>query len=128
MNRTDPLDAILARLDALDARLDAAQRPLLSVREAASLLGLGRDATLRFCKAHGVLVTVGGERGLRVLREGLMDALRASTVGGRPRSGAVANRTRRAQARRSANPANLGDYDDDLADPEAVVVWNDTFG
>ena len=127
MNRTGPLDAILARLDALDARLDAAQRPLLSVREAASLLGLGRDATLRFCKAHGVLVNVGGERGLRVLREGLMDALRASAVGG-PRRGTGANRRGRPQARRGSNPANLGEYDDDLADPDATVVWNPAFG
>ena len=127
MNDSDPLDAILARLDALDARLDAAQRPLLTVREAGNLLGLGRDATLRFCKAHGVLVNVGGERGLRVLREGLMDALRASAVGG-PRRGPGANRRGRPQARRSANPANLGDYDDDLIDPEAMVVWNPAFG
>ena len=127
MNDSDPLDAILARLDALGARLDAAQRPLLTVREAGNLLGLGRDATLRFCKAHGVLVTVGGERGLRVLREGLMDALRASTVGG-PRRGSGARRGGRTPTRRSANPANLGDYDGDLADPEATVVWNPAFG
>ena len=128
MNDNGPLDAILARLDALDARLDAAQRPLLSVREAASLLGLGRDATLRLCKAHGVLVNVGGERGLRVLREDLMDALRSTTVGGKPRTRAGASRTRTARPRRAANPANLGDYDDDLVDPEGTVVWNPAFG
>ena len=128
MNDSDPLDAILARLDALGARLDAAQRPLLTVREAGNLLGLGRDATLRFCKAHGVLVNVGGERGLRVLREGLMDALRASAVGGKPRTRAGASRVRTARSRRAANPANLGDDDDDLVDPEGTVVWNPAFG
>jgi hypothetical protein len=128
MNRNDPLDAILARLDTLDARLDAAQRPLLSVREAGDLLGLGRDATLRFCKVHGVLVNVGGERGLRVLREDLMAALRSAPVGGKPRSRAGASRTRTTRSRRAANPANLGDYDDDLADPEGTVVWNPAFG
>ena len=128
MTDNAPLDALLARFDALDARLEAAQRPLLTVREAGNLLGLGRTATLRFCKAHGVLVTVGGERGLRVLREDLMDALRASTVGGKPRTGAGAGRARTARSRRAANPANLGDYDDDLVDPEGTVVWNPAFG
>ena len=128
MNRNDPLDAILARLDALDARLDAAQRPLLTVREAGNLLGLGRNATVRLCEAHGVLVNVGGERGLRVLREDLMADLRSATVGGKPRTRAGASRARGARPRRTANPANLGDYDDDLIDPEGTVVWNPAFG
>lgn len=128
MNDSDPLDAILVRLDALDASLKTAQQPLLTVREAGSLLGLGRAATLRFCKDHSVLVNVGGERGLRVLREDLMAALRSTTVGAKPRNRSGASRTRPAGSRRAVNPASLGDYDDDLIDPEGTVVWNPAFG
>jgi hypothetical protein len=124
-----PLDAILTRLDALDARLDAAQRPLLTVREAGNLLGLGRDATQRLCKAHGVLVDVGGGRGLRVLREDLMAALRSAPGGDKPQNRVGgASRSRGVRSRSPANPANLGDYDEGLLDPDGKVVWNPEFG
>lgn len=118
------LDTILARFDALEARLDAAERPLLSVREAGALLGLGREATLRFCRSHGVLINVGGERGLRVLRADLMDALRAATVGSRHRR----SRSQGSKVGRGTSPANQGDHADGLADPDGQVTWDPAFG
>ncbi len=116
----DPLSAILDRLDALDARLDAAERPVLTLREAAHRLGLGRDGILSLARKHGALVNVGGERGARVLWTVLIDGLAAEAA---PK----ARRARMAAAnggqRRTGN-AEHGTF----GDPDSFVRWNTELG
>ncbi len=71
--------------------LDQEAKPLISVTEAARLLGKGNKATRTLCEELGALVDIGGERGTRVLRQKLLDGL--ASRAGRPVSAPAPEQT-----------------------------------